>query len=32
LLKNQKKHSIDVIDPTLSRVINREGRILWQKK
>jgi predicted nucleotidyltransferase len=31
LLKYQKKHTADMLSPTLSRVINREGKIIWQK-
>lgn len=31
LLKEQKRHSADMLSPTLSRVINREGKIIWQK-
>jgi len=31
LLKEQKKHTADMLSPTLSRVINREGKIIWQK-
>ena len=31
LLKYQRKHTADMLSPTLSRVINREGKIIWQK-
>lgn len=31
LLKYQKKHTADMLSPTISRVINREGKIIWQK-
>lgn len=31
LLKDQKKYTADMLSPTLSRVINREGKIIWQK-
>jgi len=31
LLKYQKKYTADMLSPTLSRVINREGKIIWQK-
>ena len=30
LLKYQKKYTADMLSPTLSRVINREGKIIWQ--
>jgi predicted nucleotidyltransferase len=31
LLKYQKTYIADMLSPTLSRVINREGKIIWQK-
>ncbi len=31
LVKDQKKHIADTLFPTISRVINREGEIIWQK-
>lgn len=31
LLKHQKAYAADMMSPTLSRAINREGKIVWQK-
>lgn len=31
LLKDQKKYSADMLYPTIFRVINRDGKIIWQK-
>lgn len=31
LLKDQKKYTADMLFPTIFRVINREGKIIWQK-
>ena len=31
LLKEQKKYTADMQSPTISRVINREGKIIWRK-
>lgn len=31
LLKYQKKYTADILPPTIFRVINREGKIIWQK-